>query len=378
MKVLLLVNEDIVVYNFRRELAQELVCRGYEVYISTPVGEFCPYLESIGCKIIETPVSRRKFNLLEDMGLFWHYIAMIRELSPSMVLTYTIKPNIYGGLACRLCGVSYMANICGLGTVLAGGGLLGSAVVALYRAALGGARRVFFQNRDNREYFHQRRIAAENAVLVSGSGVNLDYFAPVDYPSEEHPLEFAYISRIMKPKGIEEYLTIARRLKVKHPEYTFHVCGECIGDYHALLQSMQDEGVIIYHGRLSDIRPILARVSCVIHPTYYPEGISNVLLEAQACCRPVITTDRVGCHEAVDPNVSGLLVAARDTDGLLAVCERFIGMEHSSKAEMGRAGRRYVENHFDRTAVVRVYMDEITQCVEEGPALKEIEASTEA
>ena len=274
------------------------------------------------------------------------------------MLTYTIKPNIYGGIACRLFKAPYIANITGLGTAVENKGMLQKIAIILYRIAFKDIKCVFFQNEENRRFFIDNNIAVGKDRLIPGSGVNLEHFNVLNYPPDDI-VEFAFISRIMKEKGIEQYLEAAEYIKNKYPNTRFHVCGFCEEDYQDRLEEMQSKGIIIYHGMLCDVREILKITHCTIHPTYYPEGMSNVLLESAACGRAIITTNRSGCREIVDDGVSGYLVKQKDSIDLIEKIEQFLALSLEDKKRMGLAGRKKVEKEFDRKIVVDAYMEEI-------------------
>ena len=247
-----------------------------------------------------------------------------------------------------------------MGTAVENKGILQKVTTMLYRIAFKNIRCVFFQNKENQQFFINNNIAVNKARLVPGSGVNLDHFYVLDYPSDD-TTEFVFISRIMKEKGIEQYLEAAEYIKSIYPNTHFHICGFCEEDYYNRLEEMQSKGIIRYHGMLQDVREIFKITHCTIHPTYYPEGISNVLLESAACGRPVITTDRSGCREIVDNGVNGYLVKQRDTLDLIEKIEMFLKLPHEKKEHMGLAGRLKVEKYFDRQIVVDAYIDEIKE-----------------
>lgn len=357
-RVLILVNHDIVIYNFRLELVERLLQEGYEVWVSSPYGERIEDLKALGCKYVETELSRHGMNPLAEFKLLQFYKKIIRETKPDIVFTYTIKPNIYGAMACKQMKVPCVANITGLGTAVENGGLSQKLTVILYKMAFQKIRRVFFQNEENRQFFVEQKIAVDKHGMLPGSGVNLTRFAPIEYPSEE-TIEFAYLARIMKEKGIDHYLEAAKYIHAKYVNTVFHVCGFCEAEYDGKLQDYVDDGSVIYHGLVRDVREIHKKVHCIVNPTYYPEGLSNVLLEACASARPIITTDRSGCREVIDDGVNGFIVKQKDTEDLIKQIEKFIALTYEQKKAMGLAGRAKVEREFDRQIVVQKYMDEI-------------------
>ena len=357
-KILFLVNHDLVIYNFRKELVKSLIDKGYEVFISSPYGKKIDYLVELGCIFLDTKINRHGINIIQDLKLLFFYTKAIKKINPSFVLTYTIKPNIYGGIASKKLKVPYITNITGLGTAVGGKGVLKKITILMYKVALSRADTVFFQNDENMEFFLKHRISFKNNILIPGSGVNVDEFKYHQYNKSEI-IHFAFISRIMKEKGIDYYLEAASFIKQKYPNTVFHVCGFCEGNYHNVLESFEKKGVIVYHGNVPDIRNILSNIHCVIHPSYYPEGISNVLLEAAATGNAIITTNHSGCRETVIEDVSGYIVPVKNTNLLIKKIIQYLDLSPIQKKEMGIQGRQHIEKNFDRKVVVNEYLKAI-------------------
>ncbi|SDI42204.1 galacturonosyltransferase [Natribacillus halophilus] len=357
-KVLILVNHDVVIYNFRLELVERLLWEEYEVYISSPYGERIDDLVEIGCHHIEADVNRHGLNLFQEWKLLRYYKKIMKETAPDIVLTYTIKPNIYGGIAAKSLNIPYIANITGLGTAMENGGLVQKVSIALYKISFKNLSKVFFQNKENQQFFIDHNIAVGKHQQVPGSGVNLNHFSLLDYP-ESSTVEFIFISRIMKEKGIDQYLEAAEYIREKYPYTRFHILGFCEEDYYKTLEKLHDNDIIQYHGMQRDIRKFLFKTHCTIHPTYYPEGMSNVLLESAASGRPIITTNRSGCREIVDNGMNGFIVKQQNSQDLIDKIEMFLKHSHEVKEKMGLAGRKKVEREFDRKIVVDAYMNQI-------------------
>lgn len=359
-KVLMLVNHDVVIYNFRKELVERLLEDGYEVIISSPYGERIDDLIQMGCQYIEATISRHGTNILEELKLLAHYRKIIKEVKPDVVLSYTIKPNIYGGMACRTLKVPYIANITGLGTAVEDAGIMQQISILLYKVAFKKINCVFFQNTENMQFFIDTNIAVGKHSLVPGSGVNLNQFKLLPYPYDE-TIEFVFISRIMKGKGIDQYLDAAEYIRNKYPNTRFHICGFCEEAYEEKLRILQEKRTITYHGMVRDVREIIEKTHCTIHPTYYPEGLSNVLLETSACARPIITTNRSGCREVVDDGINGYVIEQQNSKDLIEKIEKFLALSHEDRKNMGLAGRAKVEKEFDRQIVVDSYLNEINR-----------------
>ena len=357
-KVLFLVNHDVVIYNFRLELVERLLNDRHQVVISSPYGERIDDLIKMGCEYRPIEMSRHGMNPFSELKLLKAYKKLIKAENPDIVLTYTIKPNIYGAMACKKYKVPCVANITGLGTAVENGGISQKITVALYKIAFRKIQKVFFQNEENKQFFVDRKIALGNHDLLPGSGVNLKRFVPIAYPPED-TTDFVFISRIMKEKGIDQYLDAAKAIKEKYPNTKFHVCGFCEEAYEEILNELTEKGTIIYHGMVRNVQEIIKNCHCTVHPTYYPEGISNVLLESSACARPIITTDRSGCREVIDDGINGFIVKQKDSADLIEKIEKFIALPYEEKRQMGLNGRAKVEKEFDRQIVVRKYFEEI-------------------
>ena len=360
VKILFLSNHDTCIYNIRLETIQAFLDLDYEVIISSPYGSRIEDLKALGCDYIETKFDNRGTSVKDDLKLISHYRRVMQEIKPDVVLTYMIKPNIYAGIAASKERIPYIANITGLGRALENEGLMQKITTMLYRKAFRNVSCVFFQNQENLEFFKKRSIAVDKAQLLPGSGVNLERFSVMPYPTPDHT-SFVFIARVMKEKGIDQYIDTARYIRSKYPNTTFHVCGSCEADYEEKLTAYDQEGIINYHGRVDDIRTILIDVHCTIHPSYYPEGMSNVLLESGASGRVLITTDRAGCGEIVDDGVNGFICEAKNSQNLIEKVEQFLAMSYEGKKAMGLKSRAKIEKEFDRNIVVRHYLEEVAR-----------------
>ena len=344
-------------YNFRRELIETLA-HDHNVTILSYGENRVQELKDMGCSFIEMPIDRKGTNPFNDLKLLSSYKKQFKALNPDIVLTYTIKPNIYAGMACASLGIPYIANITGLGTAVENGGILQKITIPLYKLGLKKAKKVFFQNKAKLDFMVNRGIVKGPYELIPGSGVNLDRFKLLEYPKGD-TIDFTFIGRIIKQKGIDQFIDAAKSIRATHPETRFHVCGKCSPEYESLIKELNDKGTIIYHGVIDDISGMHSISACTIHPSYYPEGMSNVLLESCASGRPIITTNRPGCKEIVDVGVNGFLVNQRDSDDLISKIEKFLSLSWEERQQMGLNGRCKVEKEFDRNIVIRSYLREI-------------------
>lgn len=363
MRILVLANFGMGLYKFRKELLQELVGRNIEVYISLPGDEYIPLLEKLGCKYIETNVDRRGTNPISDLKLIKFYKKIIKQIQPNVVITYTIKPNVYGGMACKATKTPYIANVTGLGTSIENRGLLQKVTLTLYRIGLKKASCVLFQNEPNRQFFKDQHIVTNKTRLIPGSGVNLEHHCFESYPDHEAFIKFLYIGRIMKAKGIDELLEAAQRLKSKYPKVQFDLVGDSEEDYTQRLSELELRGIINYYGKQDNVHEFIKKAHATILPSYH-EGTANVLLESASSGRPILASRVTGCIETFDENVSGLGFEVRNVDSLVATVIKFIELPYEQKKAMGLAGRKKMESEFNRQIVVNAYLDEIEQSVE--------------
>lgn len=351
MQILILANHSGGLYDFRKDLIAELKTHA-SVAVAVPHNDRWDELNGLADRVIELPIDRRGMNPLHDGKLFRQYRAILGEIKPDLVLTYTIKPNIYGGLACRMAHIPYAVNITGLGSAIENGGWLKNFVLALYRPALKGARVVFFENAGNRDTLAATGVVPKGRdVVLHGAGVNLEDYPCQPYP-QAGPVRFLFVGRVMHEKGVDELFAAAKRMKQQYGEQVeFHMVGSFEEAYKPVMDQLEQAGVVKYHGYQSDMKPFYAMAGCVVLPSYH-EGMSNVLLEAAASGRPLITSDIPGCREAVENGVSGYLCPAKDADALYEAMRRFAALSVEQRSQMGRCGRERMEQQFSKTAVV--------------------------
>lgn len=359
MNILILSNVGSGLYLFRKELLAKLILEGHEVTVAFPRDEYSEKFIAVGCTYVDIQMSRRGMNPIADLKLLWSYMNLMKKREPDVVLTYTIKPNVYGGLACQLTKIPYLANVTGLGTSITNSGLLQKVSLLLYRIGLKGAQCVFYQNKDNKSFMGDHGISGKRTCLLPGSGVNLDSNPYREYPSTDDVISFLTVGRIMKDKGIDELLTCAKDIHTRYPNTKFSLAGmyDDIA-YTAKIEEAVTEGYLEYLGIRSDIPELMAKSHCIIHPSYH-EGLSNVLLEAAACGRPVIASNVPGCRETFDEGLSGFGVDAKSAESLIHAVERFLTLSQEERVAMGLHGRKKVEQEFDRNLVISAYLEEL-------------------
>ncbi len=360
-KVIIVCNSLDGLIRFREELLISLKKENYDIYVIAPNNKVKEKVQEIGCNYIEINMDRRGTNIFKDFILLKNYKKLIKEIKPDVVLTYTIKPNIYAGYVCRKLGIPYIVNITGLGNAVENAGILQHITVFLYKLGLKKANCVFFQNKENLNFMLKRKIIKNNYQLIPGSGVNLEYHKFIPYP-ENKKIVFLFISRIIYEKGIEEYLELAKNIKKTYNNVEFHILGICDDEkYLKMINEYEKDNIVIYHGQVDDVREYHKISNCTIHPSFYPEGMSNALLESCAAGRPIITTNRTGCKEIVEENINGYLVDVRNTEMLIEKVEKFINLPYEEKKKMGLDSRKKVEKEFDRNIVINAYMKKIKE-----------------
>lgn len=351
MRVLILANNDIGLYKFRKELIEELLNQGHDLFISLPDGDFIRTFEKMGCIFIDTPVDRRGINPKKDFGLFQRYRKMMREVKPDLVITYTIKPNIYGGIAARLAGKQYAVNITGLGTAFEQPGLVRTVVINLYKVALKKAKVIFFENNgDREELLSFGCCTSDKTVVLNGAGVNTETYCYQPYPNND-VVKFLFVGRVMKEKGIEELFEAMKRLISEGVKCFLDVVGPFEEDYKEKLEEFEKAGWLKYYGYQGDVRPFIASCDCFVLPSYH-EGMANTNLECASSGRPIITSNIPGCMEAVIDDKTGYLCRVRDAEDLYLKMMKMCSTSKEIRMRMGLHGRTHMKANFEKQEVI--------------------------
>ena len=358
-KVVAMLNcHDDDVFCFRKEIIDDLADKGYTVLVSCPYGERIEKIRRKGVIYEDIQIDRRGTNPVRDYNLLREYVRLFRKYKPIIVLAFTIKPNIYGGMAAKLLRIPYVNNITGLGSGFENGGIVKQVILLMYRIVLSTAYYIFFQNDANKEVIINTGIVRHNRYrVIPGSGVNLDRFSYYEYPRSDS-IVFNYIGRVMRDKNIDDYIYIAKRIHEKYPAIVFNIIGfieETESHYESELAELEKQGIVKYHGSQQDVRPFIRESYAIIHPSTYGEGLSNVLLESAAMGRVILTTTIPGCRETVEEGVNGFLFKPNDREMMVEVVERFINLPQDQKEQMGRASRQIAEKKFSRKIVVDKY-----------------------
>ena len=359
-KILIITNHSYMLYRFRKELIQKLL-EDSEVVISTPFVGHETDLKELGANCIKTEVNRRSINPFTDLKLLRTYKTILKQEKPDLVITYSIKPNIYAGYLCGKMKIPFCANVQGLGTAFQKA-LLSNLVTVMYRTAFRKVETVFFENQANAQAFVRRRILpAKKEVVLSGAGINLEEYRYRQYPDNEK-VHFLYLGRIMKEKGMDELFGAVEQLRKDGCEFVLDLVGFFEDEYKKQVEQLQSEGIVRFYGFQENPKPYYAQTDCVVLPSYH-EGMSNVLLEAAASGRAIITTDIPGCREAVDNGKSGMLCKVKSADSLYKAMKRFTELSREKRELLGKAGREKMEREFDKKKVVEETVKVITKAM---------------
>lgn len=356
MKILMITNHSYMFYQFRKELTEELL-KNHEVVISTPFVGREEELKEMGCQLIETYVDRRGINPFTDLKLLKEYERIINEVKPDKVVTYSIKPNIYASLICSLNKIPYYVNVQGLGTAFQKKGI-STLVTCLYKIALKNAKVVFFENEGNASEFQKRKIIPKSKEKVlHGAGINLDKFTYQEY-EENEMIHFLFVGRIMEEKGVNELFDAMIRLKEEYDNVILDVVGFFEDEYKDIIDDLENRGIIKFHGFQKDVQPYYKEAHCVVLPSYH-EGMSNVLLEAAASGRPIVTSDIPGCKEAVENCTTGFLCPTKDANRLHEQLDKVVRLTKDQRKTMGIIARKKMQKEFDKKIIVKETVESI-------------------
>lgn len=358
MKILILAHHAEGLYLPRRELMMRIKDDGHQLVVAVPQGNCFEQIAGIADKIVAAPIKRRGMNPITDFKLICFYYKLIKLIKPDCILTYAIKPNIYGGIVGRMCQIPYIMNITGLGTAFGRDNLLCKLVTFMYKMVAGHEYCVFFQNKANKQIMESKGVRFNNPVLIPGSGINLVLHKYEDYPADKNKIRFLFISRIMREKGIYELAEAVKIIRAEHPAVEFHVLGRCEAGYEEVMTKWQAEGVFVYHGHQMNVHDYLKKAHALIHPSY-SEGMSNVCLEAAAVGRPILASNIPGCQEIFDDGISGVCFEPHDVDSIVKAVNIFLKMSYKQRQTMGYYARKKVECEFDRQLVIEAYMKQI-------------------
>lgn len=365
--IALLTNNDDDIYCFRKELIEGIIDAGYEMLISCPDGEKFELMQHLEYRYDDPVIDRRGTNIVADAKLFIHYFRLFLKNKPSVVLTYTAKPNVYAGLAAYLLRIPVISNVTGFGSVFNESGLKQKLIMSLFKFSFRRSACVMFQNSTNMKLAEKSGMIKGEHRLIPGSGVNTDRYPLQPYPDggngkNGEKIVFNYIGRILHDKGVDDYMEAAKRIKAEYPNTEFNMLGfiePTEMHYKDILADLEEKDIVKYRGSLKDIKPFVAASHATIHPSTYGEGMSNVLLESASSGRPIISTDNPGCQETFIDGETGFIYHGGDVDALCKQIEKFLAMPNEERKIMGEKGREYIKSNFSREIVIKAYLEKI-------------------
>ncbi len=374
--IAIVINTSWNIFNFRLGLLKALQEEGYTIVAIAPTDEYSQKLEALGIKHYDIKINNKGTNPVEDVKLVFAFRKLYKEINPDVILQYTIKPNLYGSMAAGMLNIPVISNISGLGTVFLNDSFSLKIARFLYQVALKVPKKVFYQNTHDRELFIKSGLVkAEKTDLLPGSGIDTEKFKPFvsNKDSCGKVIRFLFIARLVKDKGLIEYVKAARQIcsqeisdQVQNDVKTeFHILGSYYPDNPTAITEdemkvWEDEDIVKYIGTSDDVKSVIEEYDCVVLPSYR-EGLSRVLLEAASMAKPIITTNVPGCTEVVDDGINGYLCNVKDSDSLAEQIKKMILLTHESRKEMGRKGREKVMAEFDEKNVIEKYKEAISE-----------------
>lgn len=348
------------IHNFRGGPIRALLAEGHPVHVVAPDDDYAPLLREMGCTVHVMPLASKGQNPLQDIALTTRLYRLYRRIRPAVCFHYTIKPNIYGAMAAHWAGIPSVSITTGMGTVFINKSLITHVVRLLYRYAFRHTRENWLLNAEDFDAMvNGGLVDIRKARLLPGEGVNLDHFARAPWPESDGTFRFLLIARLLRDKGVLEFVDAARALKASTPHVRCQLLGPADVENPTAISREQvatweREGLVEYLGVTQEVRPFIAQAHCIVLPSYR-EGLSRTLLEASAMGRPVITTDVQGCREVVTEGVTGWIVPAQNSTALATQMKQVAAMSDANLASVGGAGRAKVAQNFDERLVIAEY-----------------------
>ena len=363
-------------FRFRENILSRLVKDGYRVYVVAGQDEFQKDLRAIGCEVIPLNIRRQGVNPFPDALTLYQLWRIYKKIKPNIIFHYTIKPNIYGSISAFFCSLPCISVVTGSGRAFLKRNVLFYIIKIMYRIAFLHPEKIWFLNpEDQNEFLALSIVTAEKATPLSGEGVDLEHYKPASKKTlassaasllkrAKYRFDFLFVGRLIREKGIYEYIEAAKKLQEKYRSTSFGILGPFDPESKSSLQkkdlSRQIENTnISYLGEKKDIKGFLEESSCVVLPSYYREGIPRVLLEASAMCKPMLATDHVGCRQIVEDGQNGYLCKPKDSYDLAMQMEKMLRLSPKERDRMGRQARKKVQEGFSDKIVVEKYMNTI-------------------
>lgn len=356
------------IYNFRLNIIKKLLDEGWRVIVVAPLDEYIKYKE-LYPTVKHIPLhnlQRDGKSPINDLKLIFELKTIYQRLKPELILHYTHKPNIFGGIAAKLAGIESIAVITGLGYAFLHKGLTNTITKQLYRFIKSYHRTFIFENEDDRQFFIDEKILTQDkSIAVNGCGVDIFHYKPSPNGQINVKTIFTFLGRLLYDKGIVEFVEAAKLVKKKNANVEFWVVGELDDGNPSMVKTQDllqwiDEGSIVYHGFVKDIKPIVAKSDCIVLPSYR-EGMPRIVLEGMAMAKPIITTRTAGCRQTIDEGINGYLVKVGDVPDLSMAMEKFLSLSYEKAHIMGQSGRKMAEEQFNSEKIAQDLFDIVDQ-----------------
>ena len=365
-KILIIANSLWNIYNFRYELVKELIKNKYQIYIIAPKSDEAHFFKKIGCNYYDIKIDRKGKNIINDVIYFFKLYKFISTIKPNLILSFTIKPNIYSSIASFFTRTPNIITITGLGSSLINENFSKRIIHFLYKFAINCSNMVFFQNSHDRKYFIKNICNKKfESKKISGSGINLNKFK-YDKKFQHRKssvIKILMISRILKDKGVYEYLYAAKKISINFKNIRFYYLGSFDYDNPSFISKSEFKKIISqsgveFLGYKENVKNYITKADIVVLPSYR-EGLPRSLLEAQAIGRPIITTNAPGCIDLIVNQSNGYSCKLKNKEDLFKKIELMINIKHKERVKMGQIGRKIVENQYDQVKVIKTYLGEI-------------------
>ncbi len=363
-------------YNFRLGLIQKLMKQTYKVVVIAPKDEFTSKLIALGVEYRDVKIHNYGTNPFSELALIYRLYNLYKEIKPDLIFHYTIKPNIYGSFAAKLCGIPSIIITTGLGHLFDFKNIVVRWVTLfMYKIACKLSEQTWFLNSNDMDIFTYKGIVKrEKGRVIKGEGVNVQWFKPYGEKDNNGITTFLFAGRLLKEKGIVEYVQAAKIIRKKHSNVVFNVLGfidesnpnsipyKEVANWHG-------KRIINYLGDTVDVRPHLQHADCLVFPSYYREGVSRILMESAAMETPIITTDNVGCRDVVENGSTGYICQPRDVNSLCKSIEMFLELNYHDRSLLGKLGRRKMIKEYDEHNIIQVYLNTISRyCIQASAA----------
>ena len=367
-KIAVIENGLISTYTMREGLMLYLLQQGCDIYILTHTNNFISQVEKTGLKVIN--VGSGNMNPVKVLRYIFNLRKALKRIQPDVCLTFSIRPAIWGNLITRRLHIPTITNITGTGPLFVSKNAVYRVARALYKNALRKTKKVFFQNYDDMNLFIENDFVQKSiSERIPGSGIDYKKFSPLDVRKEAGTFIFLFIGRLIKDKGIFEYVNAAKIVKKQYPNAVFNIIGPFWTQNlkentltQSQLQSWIEEDIIDYLGEKKDVRKFIAEADCIVLPSYR-EGTSNTLLEAASMEKPAIASNVTGCKEIIADGITGLLCRVKDADDLALKMKKMIAFTANERCEMGRKARQKVIQEYDKQIVIDAYVKAIKEAI---------------